>query len=356
MGFFLENGVSMLKKTTLAVLSIALSGVTFAGTMGCQPGNVTVPCEDKKWDIGAQALYLKPTHTGERVYHPATNEGYYPEDKNDWGWGFLIEGSYHYKTGEDITMNWTHYDNNTDQGPISQTQRIFVATGVPATPFVASAPRTTNFNVSSNTIFDQVNLLKGQHVDVGLIKDIRFFGGLQYASMRFEADNIYIASSPILPNQLPQYSNRYAHYEGIGPIAGIDYSYEVANGFSITSSAMTSILYGNGRYNSQYVVNFQNTDIVITNPAFGQIPNNKLSKKYVVPSLEGKIGVNYAKEMASGTLNVMAGYQVLNYFNALFSQGAAPSVGVLGAPVPIPSHYDFALNGLYVGAKWLGNA
>ncbi|WP_367608065.1 Lpg1974 family pore-forming outer membrane protein [Legionella sp. W05-934-2] len=321
----------MLKKTTLAVLSIALSGVTFAGTMGCQPGNVTVPCEDKKWDIGAQALYLQPTHTGERVYHPATNEGYYPEDKNDWGWGFLIEGSYHYKTSEDITMNWTHYDHSTEQGPI--TGQAFVFT---ATPVILINQLT--YNQTSNTIFDQVNLVKGQHVDVGLLKDIRFYAGLQYASMRFEADNIYQMNAPFLP----QYLNRYAHFEGVGPVMGINYNYPIANGFSITADTDASILYGNGRYNSQYVVFASNTDVVFV--------NNRISGKHVVPSLEAKVGVNYAKEMVSGTLNMQAGYRVLNYFNALRSLGpnALAANGV--------TSYDFALNGPYVGAKWLGNA
>ncbi len=329
MGFFLQNGVSMLKKTTLAVFGLVLSGVTFAGTMGCQPGNVTVPCEEKKWDIGVQALYLRATSTGEKAYLDVVNDTYNPEDKNDWGWGFLLEGSYHYKTGEDITMNWTHYDRDTDHGTATGIGLIFTGAAVNA--------GAVTYTLNSNVLFDQVNLVKGQHVDIGLLKDIRFYAGLQYAKVRYEADNNYAAA-----NNTPQFLNRYSQYHGVGPVIGIDYSYLLANGFSITADSDISILYGNGRYNSQFVATVNNTAVVFV--------NNRASTKFVVPSIEAKVGVNYAKETAAGTLNISAGYRALNYFNALQTLGpnALSPRGI--------SNSDFALNGPYIGAKWVGQA
>lgn len=331
MGFFLENGVSMLKKTTLAVLGLALSGGAFAGTMGCQPGKVTVPCEDKKWDIGIQALYLKPTMSNDKVYSPELNNGYYPEDKNDWGWGFMLEGSYHFGTGHDITMNWTHYDHDTDHGIVTGTALVFTGNG--------AIPASVSYTLNSNILFDQVNLVKGQHIDIGPLNSIRFYGGLQYASMRYEADNNYNQVNANFPQQ---YLNRYAHYEGVGPVIGADCAYKLAAGFSIVADADASILYGNGRYDSQYVAVVNTTDIVFF--------NNQASTKYVVPSVEAKLGVNYSKETAAGTLNIQGGYRMLNYFNAL--QTIGPNA-LGGAGI---TNYNFSLNGPYIGAKWVGQA
>jgi len=88
-----------LKKTALAVVTLASSSV-YAGTMGpvCTAGNVTVPCESTAWDVGVQALYLKPNYnhilglmggtintTGD-----ATTRNLAPREINsdpEWSWG-----------------------------------------------------------------------------------------------------------------------------------------------------------------------------------------------------------------------------------------------------------------------------
>ncbi|ASQ44687.1 Lpg1974 family pore-forming outer membrane protein [Legionella clemsonensis] len=307
----------MLKKTTLAILGLAASSLVSAGSMGptCVPGDVTVPCEVKKWDIGVQALYLQPVYSLHRGYE-LTPVGTLREIDEDWDWGYRLEGSYHFNTGNDITMTWVHFDNESDH---------YGYAGF--TPFTGPLP----FALSLDTRFDQVNLVMGQHVDMGLVKNARFYGGLQYARIRRDMDYTY---TPLPATGF--FQERDADFNGVGPVVGIDYSYDLINGFSITANGAASLLYGSSRYNDSFILvpaNLVAVDIYA-------------SKKSIVPSLEAKLGLNYAHEMAQGTFNIEGGYQVINYFDALHA---------LDLNCNCLQNSDFGLYGPYLGVKWVGN-
>src|SRR3989338_274579 len=154
------KGVKMLKKTTMAVLGLSISGMAAAGMYSappaptCVPGDVTVPCEAKLWDLGIQALYLRPVLDADRAYESLSNDGHhYNNLDTDWDWGFRLEGSYHFSTGNDITMNWSHYDNDQYHDGFNGTLAI---PGFSVLPFA-------DYAVQSQNKFDQVNLVFGQH-------------------------------------------------------------------------------------------------------------------------------------------------------------------------------------------------
>ncbi|KTD14006.1 Lpg1974 family pore-forming outer membrane protein [Legionella israelensis] len=321
----------MLRKTILTALGLAASSFALAGMPGskaCLQGNVTVPCETKKWDIGVQALYLKSAFDADYVYGLAQN-GFYRDADNDWDWAFRLEGSYHFSTGNDITMTWIHYDTGDHHGgfngliPLNES---FIALNIP-------------YVLRIDNQFDQVNLVMGQHTDVGLFKNIRFYGGLQYADIRVDASNNFLITPTLLVaagvRAVRQYHN--TDFNGVGPVIGIDYAYNLTDGFSVTANSAMSILYGTGRFSDGYL--FSNDLIPVAN--YG-------SKKMVVPSLEAKLGVNYAFSMAEGVLNLEAGYQAVNYFNALQTRG----LNATGTP----TNSDYGLYGPYLGAKWVGYA
>lgn len=331
----------MLKKTTLAILGLAVSSVATAGMYStppapsCAPGDVTVPCAASQWDIGVQALYLKPIYDADKGYdyNSTTTTSGVKEWDGDWGWGYRLEGSYHFNTGNDITMTWMHYDVDTrNDGYFGVTP--FSATNVP-------------YNLFIDNKFDQVNLILGQHTDMGLLKNARFYGGLQYADIRVHAVNNYTATPaallPLAPAGFRQ--NRDSEFNGVGPVVGVDYAYDLNPSFSITANAATSILYGSSRYSTSFVV-----------APSGLVRNDVYaSKKAIVPSLEAKVGVNYAYELAQGVLNLEGGYQVVNYFNALQTRKFTVS-GLVPGTIRLPTDSDFGLFGPYFGVKWVGNA
>lgn len=311
-------------KATLAILSFIMSGYALAGDMGsCNPASVTAPCEARGWLFGAQALYLRPTYTVDEGYEYTSSGVFNEVDK--WGWGYRIEGAYQFNNGNDLTMNWSHYD-------IDGNHPGFAG----LTPYSGAAAMP--FNLFLDNKFNQVNLVLGQHVDMGTMEKMRFYGGFQYAKIQVDKTNNYLLVPPAIAfvaTSLSQFRN--SDYNGVGPVLGVDYSYNLSGGIRLLANTAGSILYGTSRYNAGFV--FAPTGLVQTAVY--------ASKKSVIPSLEAKLGLNYAYGFAQGMLNLDAGYQVINYFHALETRG--PMSFAVG------QNSNFGLFGPYFGVNWIGS-
>jgi opacity protein-like surface antigen len=303
-----------LKKTAVAVLALGSSAV-FAGTMGpvCAPGNVTVPCEATAWDFGAQALYLEQSFQRPDAikdfglstdYTLSTNRHH----DNRWGWGFQIEGSYHFNTGNDVDLNWYHMNR-------SNTFRFTAVQNLDSSADL--------FRIRERAQWDAVNLEVGQHVDFSQWTKIRFHEGAQYSRIN--------ASSSILNLTDGNFSRALTEtYNGFGPRAGADMYYDVGNGFAVYGKAAMALLAGTNKFSTR---GFTAADTTST----------ARSRTVVVPELEGKLGAKYTYAMASGDLTLDVGYMWVDYLNSRIR-----ATGLTTAD-------DFSLNGVYFGAKWVGN-
>ena len=307
-----------LKKTTAAVLALGSSAV-FAGTMGpvCTPGNVTVPCERSAWDIGGQAIDLQIVNNNDFGAFADTTGRF--RDDSRWRWGFQLEGSYHFNTGNDATLTWYHLDTGT---------RGFAFAAVdPISGIAVDAIGGVKHK------WDAVNGELGQFVDFSATNKMRFHGGFQWA--RVKTDRVIDVLSPGLFDVAAGYTNQY---NGFGPRAGIDMNYLFAGyGFGIYAKAATSILVGTSKFNAA-AVDFTAVPLPTSITLSG-------SKTAIVPVLDAKLGANYTYSMAQGDITLDGGYMWFNYFNAL------NRVSVTGEP----RSTDFGASGPYVGLKYVGN-
>lgn len=316
----------MLKEPPLAIICLAANSLAFAGTIystpiSCAPINVKVPCEARKWDIGAQALFLQPTYSS-KDYEFNSQQGF-NSIRPRWGWGYRLQGSYHFPNGNDITMTYTHYDKDSDRGGYGGMIPFALA-------FEPSRLRLQNK-------FDQANLVVGQQVNVSAWKTIRFYSGLQFGKIRVDTINQFLAVPPVLAlrsvSSLQNFRN--ADFEGVGPVFGIDYTYHLAHGFSLTGNVATSLIYGVSRYVSGFVAG----------PALIVNAIEKNSVRIVVPSVATKLGLEYKREWVESTLNLEGGFHGINYFNAFETRTLFAQI----------SSSNFGLYGPYLGGTWVGN-
>jgi hypothetical protein len=302
-----------LKKTTAAVLALGSSAV-IAGTMGpvCTPGNVTVPCERTAWDIGGQAIDLQIINNEDYSFFSGFGS---ERDHSRWNWGFQLEGSYHFSTGNDATVEWYHLD--------SGNHRFGFAT-------VAG----DDFYGYRNQKWDAVNGEVGQFVDFSANNKIRFHGGFQFA--RVKTNRAVAEFDPVTATDIFS-AERNAQYNGFGPRTGVDMNYIFAGyGLGIYAKAAAAILVGTAKFDGDV------SPLPLAPFGTGYIHGSRTA---IVPELDAKLGVNYTYAMAQGDLTLDGGYMWFNYFNAM---NAAPR---------IDDHRmsDFSASGPYVGLKYVGN-
>ena len=329
-----------LKKTTIAVLVFGSSTV-FAGSMGpvCATGSVTVPCEHTAWDVGIQALYLNPNYSigsfTSSYSSPPTSEtssNLTTQSANaNWNWGFKLEGAYLFRSGNDIDLNWYHYNHtatkNITNGPAPYSS---------ITDSLTNADLYSNVSAYQKTQWNAINIELGQHVDFGKWKKIRFHGGFEYANIQTTSTNLQISpnTATVFDDSNITSSTATMKYSGFGPRIGADLSYDVENGVAFYAKAASALLAGSQQFNA--------TVIAVEQPI--DIDTQSSSNTAIIPELEAKTGATYTCNMARGDLSVDLGWMWVNYFNAQAFQGNQSTLTT-----------DFGVQGPYIGLKWVGN-
>ena len=317
-----------MKKIILIVL--AMSGhVVFAGDMGsvCNQVNATTSCEGTSWDFGARALYLDPSYSGGYYRYAAVDNaaGEYENFNQNMSWGFYIEGSYHYNTDSDVSLNLYHID---------QSKR-----GVFEGNFDFFGGLEAGLGITSiNPQWNAVNLEFGQYVNLGENKHVRFHGGLQYARISI-SENLSGVNAEDVNDGLAFQFDTKSIYNGFGARVGADMTYDIGHNVSLYSNLATAVLAGYNKINNTFYDNV------------GENFQINARKTTMAPEFEAKAGVKYNYGMAMGDLTVDLGWMWIDYFNAT---EVIPSNFVLRTtPQIIVGNVGF--QGLYFGLHWLGN-
>jgi len=315
-------------KLGIAILMFSNS-VVFAGTMGavCGTGHVTTSCEGTSWDFGVRALYLIPAYSGGYYRYAAVDNsvGKFENYDQNKGWGFFIEGSYHYNTGSDINLNVYHIGKSKTKN--FEGDFDFFGNRDAEQGFSFIAPKWNALNIES-----------GQYVDFGEKTTFRFHGGLQYARI-----TIFEKLAGVNPNGFYDGLNfefqSKSTFSGIGARVGADIGYDLGYDIGLYSHVAAAVLAGYSKINNGFV---GNAGIPFRTNAY---------KKSMVPELEAKLGLKYDYGMAMGDLTFDLAWMWINYFNATQT---IPS-NFITQTTPQVVTGNFGYQGLFFGLHWLGN-
>jgi hypothetical protein len=248
------------------------------------------------------------------------------------------------ETGNDLRTSWTHLDS-TEGASFTGTPLQF------AGPSYLIGPGATAFNLGSGSVnfrYDAVNLEAGHLWQGGDRFQARFFGGLQYGSIKQDLTG----SFSDFAGTNTQTNTTRSRFSGAGPRFGVNGQFNRGN-FQFLGDLAAVTLIGERQIRRDY-----NT----TSPLFPAGNAQSFSSPnatQIVPGLDSRLGASYSFRLGSGILKLEAGYQAVIYISAINSysqtQVATPpapqSVGVFFATTD-HLQSDFTAHGPYMSTSW----
>ena len=287
----------MKKHLWALILLIASSSASAGMYLVCHSTPNQVPCKQNAWDVDGEGLYFR---NASNAFVGAVNTrvvGSPVSFRPAPGWGFRIEASYHFGTGNDFTVNWSDYKKSTST--IDDLGGLF--------------PAGTDYTMRSE--FDIINFEFGQHLDFGEKVKIRMHAGLQINTLREFWSQILAVRGSTATDGNKQ--------KGWGPRVGMEGTYELLSGLLLYSKGALGLL------------SMKQEIISDTNTVFWGVNETVYN---IIPETDLSFGVKYYQVMPQGTFTMKVAWEELAYINASFGNAS------------------FAWEGISVGMKWLGNA
>lgn len=341
----------------LALIGLAIQVLPFAYAHatpklnGAAPFEINIPSLAPGFEFSGTGYWLQPTASN--VYYsvlttplPIPSPSWRNkaiDHKHSWSYGLVARYIFPC-SGNDIRLSWD-YLNTTDSNTTVASNTQFVA------PIYEVGPPGGQIRAISGRIkfnYDVINLDAGQFVNIGCRHiQLRLFGGLSGVYIKQEFNNVYRDNGPTFV----VHEENDSKYTGVGPRFGVDTTYYLGCGFGVVGHIAGSLYVGKLESDTHF------TSVSNALAALG-IPVNhqRISADdttQVVPSLDAKLGLNYAYQLCNTTLTVEAGYFVASYINAInqfhpSSVVTAIELGTVAVATMGQTHSNFGVNGPYI--------
>jgi Legionella pneumophila major outer membrane protein precursor len=327
--------VNMKTKISLILLGLGLASASaYAGAVDTTPMpvsndiNVTAPDQSGMWSFGATAVLLQPVSNNFTYNNTNTdNATNYQSVDQSYHWWFGADVSYAFPgNGRDVTLAYEGLHGSDSDSSVGTYN---------AGTLVAPVELPLGAEGKTDTSYDAGDLVFGQKLDVGQRIRLHPFVGLRYAHIDVKNTANYTEldangnSAGVTTS-----GTQEGTFSGIGPRFGSDAQINLGQGFSIRGRLGLSALMGSSDPTLSYVT----TDTTTNPTTVAPYSINQDSSTRVVPEMDGRLGLNYTYDFNSNmALGVEAGWQAVNYFNAVAQESIDGSI----------DHSNFALQGPY---------
>lgn len=372
----------MIRKSLLLIALTSVNLVAFAGTTQSAvviPAGVNLLAPDTtgSWSFGVTGLALQnnspeyqyaQVHAGPLVTNPS-GENQAVDNTLQLG-GLEFDATYHFAGNDrDVTVAYMYSSlYNSDTTTATGTQVLTDPYGVLPIIITAFNPLSGVNAVKGETKsnYNVVDAMFGQRFTVSPILELHVAGGARYANLFTRDNSTYYAtekatSTVVLPTNIYQTEQLTSQYQGIGPRVSIDAKLHMPHSFSFVAAFGASLLGGQAdaqviaQNNLAYLNN--TTRFVPATPTTATATTKVHAGFYVVPELDGRLGVNYQYDFTAVTsLEAEVGYYVVDYFNAdVVNVGdigpanpAAPPPPALLPMNSLENNANFGMSGPYV--------
>lgn len=282
-----------------------------------------------------------------------------------YDWGFRVGLGYVFaNSGNDIQLNWTHFDNSYDSTTFGGPNAVLITgAGIPLIDLgFLGIPSTTSATSNVDIKMDAVDLDVGQYVNIGTRLQMRFFGGVRGARVEQNKTNNYAADYDISGITGPAVNNvdynetdiSNSKFTGIGPRFGVDSSYHVWDCFGIVAHVAAAMLIGQTETDTTgaAVVSIDPNPLPTVFPITVTTATNVDKTNRIVPVIDAKLGIDYTFEFQNrSSLSIEAGWQATQYINAVDSYNKSVS-NLFGLGVNNVSTSSLGFQGPYLSLNF----
>jgi hypothetical protein len=318
------------------MLIIACASNMYAQQQCYDVGSVVTDSPAYTFDTQFRALFLKPGATNlyyaaeafpfnDNIATPIVSPHWKIYDLHpDYHFGFDVGlACVLHERHSTLSANWEHFNSCTSATTPAVSTEQYPAPMVG--PFSSIGPDSADYNILAhgrvNFRFNELNIRYGQYIEVGDYLKTNIFAGITFADIKQCLQSLYIGTGDI-----SQIITVPSSFIGAGPQVGIDFAYEIVDGFCFTGQFTGALLMGRVKNHTSYASSSPLLE-ALGDPSPNLQSTSVQNKMQMVPGLSERLAFAYFLSFCDCyRAKLEVGFEAKMFLNAFESTNLASGV------------------------------